>query len=93
MSTITVPLAPRLTRLGRGRGRDAVATDAASEQASDASMTALQGDESEALVEQAAQSVRKAAGLVAVSLLVAVVVGGAAVALSKSWKSSKAPKS
>ncbi len=93
MSTITVPLAPRLARLGRGRDRDAVAAGAAPEQVSGASVAAPQGDESEALVEQAAQSVRKAAGLAAISLLVAVVVGGAVIALSKSWKSSKSPKS
>jgi hypothetical protein len=93
MPTITVPLAPRLTRLGRGREHNAIATDTASEQAGDASMAALQGDESDALVEQAAHSVRQAATLAAICLLTMAIVGGAAVVLSRRAVRARASKS
>lgn len=93
MSTITVPLAPRLTRLGRGRDHNAVATDAAPEQTGDVSVAAPQGDESEALVEQAAHSVRQAATLAAICLLTMAIVGGAAVVLSRRTARAGAPKS
>lgn len=92
MPTITVPIAPRLTRLGRGRERDAVTTDAAPEQAKDVSMTAPKGDESDMLVEQAARSVRRAATIAAACLLVASIVGGTAVVVSRRVARARAAK-
>lgn len=92
MPTITVPIAPRLTRLGRGRERDAVTADAAPEQAKDVSMTAPKSDESDVLVDQAARSVRRAATIAAAWLLVATVVGGTAVVLSRRIARARAAK-
>ncbi|HEY8323228.1 MAG TPA: hypothetical protein VIG77_01980 [Ktedonobacterales bacterium] len=91
MPTITVPTAPRLTRLGRGQERDAAVTDAA-EQAKDVRATTPKGDESDALIEQAARSVRQAATLAAGWLLVAAIVAGTAVVLSRRVARTRAAK-
>lgn len=91
MPTITVPIAPRLTRLGRRRDRDAAVTDAA-EQAKDVRATAPKDDKSDALIEQAARSVRQAATLAAGWLLVAAIVGGTALVLSRRVARARAAK-
>lgn len=93
MPTTTVPLAPRLTRLGRGRERDTIATTAAPEQTGSIDMTAPKQDESDALVEQAAHSVRQAASVAAICLLTMAIVGGAAVVLSRRVARARALKS